>query len=114
LLSGGYGRALTRYGQDYASQEYTNVYNRISNIAGLGQVSAGQSGNYALQAGRYMGNAASEGANATAYGQIGSGNAWAGAGNAIARLPWGDIFNRSPAQTTNTWDPYRDNLSGGP
>jgi hypothetical protein len=105
LLSGGYGRALTRYGQDYASQEYTNVYNRISNIAGLGQVSAGQSGNYALQAGRYMGNAASEGANATAYGQIGSGNAWANAGNQIAQLPWGDIFNRPPVPGTGTAGP---------
>ncbi|KKL97736.1 hypothetical protein LCGC14_1831460, partial [marine sediment metagenome] len=48
LLSGGYGRKLTRYAQDYASNEYTNVYNRISNIARLGQVSAGQSGNAAL------------------------------------------------------------------
>jgi hypothetical protein len=102
LLSGGYGRALTRYGQDYASQEYTNVYNRISNIAGLGQVGAGQSGNYAMQAGRYMGNAASEGANATAYGQIGSGNAWANAANDIASMDWGNIFNQSPAPTTRS------------
>ena len=38
LLSGGYGRKLTRYAQDYASTEYTNIYNRISNIAGFGQV----------------------------------------------------------------------------
>jgi hypothetical protein len=46
LLSGGYGRRATRYAQDYASNEYSNVYNRIANIAGLGQVSANQSGNH--------------------------------------------------------------------
>ena len=96
LLSGGYGRRLTRYAQDYASNEYTNVYNRISNIAGLGQVSAGQSGNAALYAGRGMGTAAAEGAYASAYGQQGSSNAWANAANQIGQLPWGDIFNRNP------------------
>ena len=96
LLSGGYGRKAIRYGQGFASQEFGNVYNRIANIAGLGQVSAGQSGNAALQAGARMGNAASQGANATAYGQIGAGNAWANAGNPIAQLPWANIFGQRP------------------
>jgi hypothetical protein len=31
LFSGGTGKALTRYGQDYASNEYGNVYNRAYN-----------------------------------------------------------------------------------
>ena len=91
LLSGGTGKALTRYGQDYASNEYTNVYNRISNIAGLGQSAAANSGNAAMQAGAYMGNAASNAGNASAYGAIGAGNAWANAGNQIAQLPWDKI-----------------------
>jgi hypothetical protein len=91
LLSGGFARRAMRYGQDYASNEYSNVYNRISNIAGLGQVSAGQSGGFAMQAGAGMGNAASNGANATAYGQVGASNAWANAGNNIAQLPWDNI-----------------------
>ena len=91
LLSGGTGKALQRYGQDYASNEYTNVYNRISNIAGLGQVGATQSGNAALQAGAYMGNAASNAGNASAYGQLDAGNAWANAANQIAQLPWGQM-----------------------
>lgn len=95
LLSGGYGRRLTRYAQDYAANEYTNVYNRISNIAGLGQVSAGQSGNAALMAGQGMGTAATQGAYATAYGQQASNNAWANAANQISQLPWGDMFNRN-------------------
>ena len=94
LLSGGTGRALQRYGQDYASNEYTNVYNRIANIAGLGQVSAGQSGQYAMYAGQGMGTAAAQGAQASAYGQQASGNAWANAANQIGQLPWGDIFKK--------------------
>lgn len=93
LLSGGYGRALTRYGQDYASNEYNNVYNRIAGIAGIGQTASGQSGQYAMYGGQGMGNAASNAANASAYGQIGAGNAWANAGNQIAQLPWGNVFN---------------------
>jgi len=92
LLSGGTAKALTRYGQGFASNEFGNVYNRIANIAGLGQVGATQSGNAALYGGARMGNAASEGANATAYGEINAGNAWANAGNQIAQMPWDRIF----------------------
>ena len=95
LLSGGYGRALTRYGQGFASEEFGNVYNRISNIAGLGQVAAGQSGAYAMEGGAAMGRAAGEGAYATAYGQAGAANTWAGAAGQIAQLPWDKLFNRS-------------------
>lgn len=63
LLSGGTAKAITQYGQDYASNEYSNVYgrafneyatrynqfetnqankfNRLSSLAGGGQVAAG-------------------------------------------------------------------------
>jgi hypothetical protein len=92
LLSGGLAKKAIRYGQGMASNEYSNVYNRISNIAGLGQVSTGQSGQYAMMAGQGMGNSASNAANATAYGQVGAGNAWANAGNQVAQLPWGQVF----------------------
>jgi hypothetical protein len=94
LLSGGYGRRSTRYAQDYASNEYSNVYNRIANIAGLGQVSAQSSGNQALMAGQGMGTAAAQGAYASAYGQQAGTNAWANAANQLAQMPWGQIFNR--------------------
>jgi len=95
LLSGGFARRHTRYAQDFASNEYTNVYNRISNIAGLGQVSAGQSGQAALYAGQNIGGAAAQGAYASAYGQQASGNAWANAANEIGQLPWDEVFNRN-------------------
>jgi hypothetical protein len=92
LLSGGYARRAIRYGQDYASNEYTNVYNRIANIAGLGQVSAGQSGQAALYAGAQMGNAASNAGAARASGYTAQGNARANAINQIGQLPWDEIF----------------------
>jgi len=91
-LSGGAVRKAIRYGQGMASAEYGNVYNRISNIAGLGQTANQASGNAALIAGGRMGNAASAGANASAYGQVGAGNAWANAGNELSRLPWDNVF----------------------
>ena len=68
LISGGALKAAQRYGQDYASQEYgkayqraldvynaavsreTTGYNRLANLAGVGQVAGG---NIASQAGQY-------------------------------------------------------------
>ena len=114
LLSGGYARKSQRYGQDYASGEYQNVYNRIANIAGMGQTAAGQSGQYAMYGGGGMGNAASNAANASAYGQVGAGNAYANAANQISQMPWDNILGGG--QTTNTgppgqafggWDDYQ-------
>jgi hypothetical protein len=94
LLSGGYARRAIRYGQDYASNEYTNVYNRIANIAGLGQVSAGQSGNAALMAGANMGNAAGAAGATRASQYTAQGNAWGNAAYQIGQLPWEEIFRR--------------------
>jgi len=91
LLSGGFGRKAIRYGQDYASQEYQNVYNRIANIAGLGQVSSGQGAQNALYGGQGMAGAAGNAGAYGAMGAMGSGNAWASAFNQAAQLPWGDV-----------------------
>ena len=77
-LSGDAGRALTQYGQDYASNEYQNVYNRAlqqyqqsynifqnnqankfnryATLAGLGQTSAGQLGQFGQAAANNVGN----------------------------------------------------------
>jgi hypothetical protein len=86
LLSGATMKGIQRYGQDMASQEYQNAFNRFQinrgnqlnpllSIAGLGQTSTGQAGqqgtNYANQA---MGNITGAG-NAQAAGQIGQANA---------------------------------------
>ncbi len=102
LLSGGFARKMTRYGQDIASAEYGNVYNRISNIAGLGQVATGRSGQAALYGGAQMGAAAGQAGYARASGYTAQGNIWAGAAGQIAQLPWGDMFNRSTPTLSGT------------
>jgi hypothetical protein len=93
LLSGGFGRKAIRYGQDFASNEYTNIYNRVSNIAGLGQVSAQSTGNQGIAAGQAMGRAAGDAGLSSAYGQQGAANAWANTANEIGQLPWDQVFN---------------------
>lgn len=92
LISGGALKASQRYGQDMASQEYTNAFNRyqtnranqlnpLQSLMGAGQTAANTLGtagqNYANQAGEaYMGAG-----NARASGYIGQGNALVGAFN---------------------------------
>lgn len=79
LNSGGQLRKLTRYGQDYASAEYQNVYNRIAQIAGFGGQSAGQSSNIVVNTGQNIGGALINAGEARASGFIASGNAIANA-----------------------------------
>lgn len=90
LLSGGTGKALTRYGQDLGSQEYGNAFsryqteraNQLNPLAAL--TAAGQgatnvlgtaAGNYGTQAGAGTANIGA----AQAAGQVGTANALAGA-----------------------------------
>lgn len=56
LGTGGYGQALSRYGQDYASDEFNNYYTRLASLLNLGFGAAGQSGNYAQTAGSGVAN----------------------------------------------------------
>ena len=82
-LSGGAIKASARYGQDMASTEYGNIWNRLAAIAGIGQTATGQmntlGANYATQAGDMM----TQAANARASGYVGSSNAW---GNAVGSI----------------------------
>ena len=97
LYSGRAAKDLTRYSQDYASNEYnnaynrwntnqTNQYNRLASLAGVGQTAnnamASSGTNYANSVSSiYANNAANQGnaalsaANAMASGYIGVGNA---------------------------------------
>lgn len=86
-LSGGALKAIQKYGQEFASNEYGNAYNRFNNdqttqynrlagVAGTGQqatnnVNAAGS-NYASNAGKNITGAG----NAMAAGQVGAANAW--------------------------------------
>lgn len=69
LNSGATGKALLRYGQDYASNEYNTFLNRLSTAAGAGQVaSQNAAGLYQSQGNALAGLAVDRG-NALASGQ---------------------------------------------
>ena len=114
-LGGDTLRALAEYGQNFASNEYQNAYNRfqqnrnsragayqdsygrwnnerntrynqLSNLAGLGQTANNQIGNMGSNAANMSGQLMMGGANARAAGQMGQSNAWTGAANNIGNL----------------------------
>mgnify|MGYP001609989427 CR=1 FL=1 len=87
--SGATGRALTRYGQDYASGEYANAYNRfgqdqanefnrLSGIAGTGQTTAQQVGAMGAASTARANDYQLSGAAARGAGSIGAANAVSG------------------------------------
>ena len=97
LLSGATLKALQGYGQDMASQEYsnaynrfnadqTNRYNRLSNIIGMGQNAAAQTGNAGMQTGQAVANNTMAGANSIAAGQVASANNWANTANNLGSM----------------------------
>lgn len=86
LLSGGTGKALQQYGQDYASGEYSNAYNRFNNdqttrfnrlsaLAGTGQTATNTIGQLGAQTSANIGENYLQAGNAKAAGYIGQGNA---------------------------------------
>lgn len=81
LMSGNFLKATTKYGQDYGANEFTNIANRYSALAGVGQSAnsqlqqAGQ--NYANAYGQNVQNAGA----ARASGYAGQANAITGALN---------------------------------
>ena len=90
LLSGATLKALQNYGQESASQEYqnaynrfnadqTNQYNRLSNLVGIGQNAAAQTGNAGTQTAQAIANNTMQGANSQAAGTIAAGNKQANA-----------------------------------
>jgi hypothetical protein len=98
LISGGALKAATRFGQDMASNEYTNAFNRyqqeraarlgpLQSLAGVGQTTAAGLGSAGQTMASNVGNYGIAGANATAEGYLGSANARAsgyiGTGNAF-------------------------------
>ena len=90
LLSGGMLKATQRFGQDLASQEYTNAFNRyqaeraarlspLQSLAGVGQSTAQQLGQAGQQMAGNVGDMMTSGAAARASGYMGAANALTGA-----------------------------------
>ena len=86
LLSGGTLKGIQRYGQDMASTEYQNAFNRYQaersgtlnpyqSMAGMGQSVANQVGNMGMNYANQVGELYQGGANARASGYVGQANA---------------------------------------
>ncbi len=86
LISGAATKAATRYGQDMASNEYTNAFNRyqaerqarlgpLQSLTGMGQTTANTLGAAGQTNATNIGNYGIQGANATAEGYMGAANA---------------------------------------
>jgi hypothetical protein len=77
LLSGGTLKAIQKYGQDFASNEYQNQWNRLNSMSNTGQNSAaGQAAQSQAFGNASAANSQAQG-NALASGAMGTGNAWA-------------------------------------
>lgn len=97
LQSGSTLKGLTRFGQDYASNEYQNAFNRyqaerqaqlgpLQSLAGVGQSTVGQLGSLGSQMASNIGETYQNAANARASGYIGSANAFGGAVSGLTNL----------------------------
>jgi hypothetical protein len=76
LLSGGTLKAIQKYGQDFASNEYQNQWNRLNSMSNTGQASAaGQASASTAFGNASAANSQAQG-NALASGAMGTGNAW--------------------------------------
>lgn len=75
LGSGATGKALTRYGQDYATGEFNNTWNRLASLAGVGQTATQNTANSGNQAASGVGSSYLAGGQARASGYTGTANA---------------------------------------
>jgi len=118
LFGGAFGKALTRYGQDYASNEYQNAYNRFNNdrnnrfnrlssIAGVGQTANNAIQNAGMNYANQTGNNLTNLANAQGASGIAQASAWGGALGGIAN-------SAMNYQNMNWMDRWMDKKYGGP
>jgi len=108
LISGGALKAAQRYGQEAASQEYTNAFNRyqvnranqlqpLQSLMGASQTAANVMGQSAGQYGQTAGEAYMGAGNARASGYMGGANALAGAiGQGIGAWQNQQFLNKFP------------------
>ena len=114
LLSGGTLKGIQRYGQDMASQEYQNAFNRyqaertgtlnpFQSMAGMGQSTANTLGTMGMNYANQAGEAYQGAANARASGYVGGANAIGGAiGNLSNQYYQNQLMNRVfPQQRIN-------------
>lgn len=76
LFSGAAAKALTKYGQGMADQQYGTHLNRLASLAGMGQTAQTQVGGWGQQAAGNVATGLQNAGNARASGLMGSANAW--------------------------------------
>ena len=115
LLSGGTLKGIQRYGQDMASQEFTNAFNRYQlertntlnpyqSMAGQGQSTANTLSNMGQNYANQAGEAYQGAANARASGYVGQANAITGAiGNISNQYYQNQLMNRVFPQQPQTY-----------
>lgn len=81
--SGAALKATTRFGQDYATGEFGNIYNRLAGVASGGQQTGTNLGALGAQSAGRIGDLAVGAGNARGAAAIGSANAWSNALNTI-------------------------------
>jgi hypothetical protein len=125
LLSGGTLKGIQRYGQDMASQEYTNAFNRyqaertgtlnpLQSLAGVGQSSANTIGTMGMNYANQVGELYQGGANARASGYVGSANAInQGIGNVSNQYYQNQLLNTFRNPTQNATNSYNSMMSNG-
>jgi hypothetical protein len=119
-MGGGTLKAMTRYAQGAASQEYQAAFDRfrsdrgdralmLSNVAGMGLDASGQAGRNTINAGMYAGDAGMRGAeyagNAQMWsaGEQGRNEMWATNGQADARMGAGNARAAEGIAKGNAW-----------
>jgi hypothetical protein len=114
LMSGATMKGIQRYGQDLASQEFTNAFNRYQAertgtlnpyqaLAGTAQSSANTLGQQAGALGQSLGSNIIGAGNAQAAGQIGAANAIVGGlGQGLNFYQQSQMINRLPNYNTQT------------
>jgi hypothetical protein len=114
LMSGATMKGIQRYGQDLASQEFTNAFNRYQAertgtlnpyqaLAGTAQSSANTLGQQAGALGQSLGSNIIGAGNAQAAGQIGAANAIVGGlGQGLNFYQQSQLLNRLPNYGTQT------------
>ena len=102
LISGGALKAAQRYGQDVASTEFGNAYNRLAGLAGVGQTATGAMGSAANQFGANAGNLMTGAGAARASGYVGGANALtSGLGQYLNYTQNQNLMNRIYPQSTS-------------
>ena len=101
LMSGATGKALQRYGQDVASQEFGAAYNRLANLANVGPASAGVVNALGQQYATGAGNIYGAMGQTAGQAQIARGSAYGNVLNRLGNLG-GEYFGRPASPSAFT------------